>query len=402
MKKIILTLFIMLLPFNAMAGDDDNLFQGLWQEFIEDDYEDIKSQFSAKLVVDLESEHRHNSTRRQDEYNDTFGTVRFAPRIKLGKNLSLNGNIRLSRVSSQHAADRRNTLPNGGGDRFFEENGITARELVINYTKDDLSLIAGKFSPAFGTAWRWGRGIWARDVAENYRQLEKIGVGTIYKAGDYHKTGRYHFGFSAFTNDRKNLDNSLMNKRDSDQKSDARPGDTRSLESYVASVDIKFDFEENEKLTYHFSYLNLAVNETASQVTPTKIDDQKGFAAALNYRYPINDNFLLDTLVEYVDMKNVNGDSDITEKYLNASFVAEFYDNWNITLASGQRKNIEIDQNGFDEQLFEGSFGYKMKKTRFFDQLLLQIGYKSLRTNYKTSIIENNSYGLLVRYIKSF
>lgn len=380
-----------------MADDDDEgLFQGLWQELIDDDYDDVKPRFLAKLVTDIESQHQYHSNQQRGKYYDTFGTLRFAPRINLSEHFSLNGNINLSRMSTPYETNRVNA------DRFFEDHGMTVRELTLNHTKDNLSIIAGKFSPNFGTAWRWGRGIWARDLADNYRQLEKIGVGTMYKAGNEHQIGQYHFGLSAFTNDRKNLDNALMYNRDSDQKSDGKPGDTRSLESYVASLDIKFDFAKKEKLTYHFSYLNLAVNKKASSVTPGKIDDQKGYSLALNYRYPMHENFLLDTLIEFVNMKNVGGNSDVSEQYLSASIVAELYDKWNITFASAQRKNKEIEQNGFDEQLFEGSFGYKIRQTRFFDQLLLQIGYKSLRTNYKTSIIENNSYGLLVRYIQSF
>lgn len=403
MKKFFLILLI-IFPVEAVCQDSsqDNSFDGLWPNFIAKDYSAIEERFSAKLVTDINLDHQYNSTYEKDEFNDSRIIARFSPRVKITKNLSLNGNFRSERMSTSHEESRRNASSSGGGDRSFEENGITINELAFNYTKKDVSLIAGKFGPNFGKAWRWGRGIWANDIAESYRQNEKLGLGGIYKAGDKQKTGRYNFGFSAFTNDTKNLDNSIINKRESDHKYDGRPGDTRSLESFVASADINFDFKNDEELSYHFAYLKLAVDKRNSKVTPSKIDAQKGLVMNMKYRYPINDNLLLDGLIEYVDMKNVGGDSDIGESYFNASLVSEIYENWNITLASSSRKNVEINQNGFDQNLSEISFGYKVNKNRFFDNLLLQIGYKNLRTNYKTSIDIQNSYGILVRYIKSF
>jgi hypothetical protein len=399
MKKFFL---ILLLIFPAESFCQDSYFQGLWPNLVNKEYNVNEPMFSNRIVSDVNLDHRYNSTNRKDEYNDTATVARLSSKIKLNKNFSLNGRFSLNRISTADEDGRRSASSDGGGDRAFENSGIAIRELNLSYAKKDVALVAGKFTPDFGTAWRWGRGIWSNDLANNYRQGEKLGLGGIYKMGDKQKTGRYNFGFSAFTNDRKNLDNSLINKRDSNHKYDAKPGDTRSLESYVASLDINFDFKNNEELSYHFAYLNLAVNERSSQVTPTKIDDQKGFVAGGKYRYPINDNFLFDGLLEYVDMKNVDGDSDINEKYFNASFVGEIYQNWNTTLAFANRKNVEIDQNGFDQNLSEISFGYKLNKNRFFDQLLLQVGYKNLRTNYKTSLDVQNSYGVLARYIKSF
>lgn len=397
MKKFFLILWLFF-PAEAFSQD---YFQGLWPNFINKD-QDNESKFSGRIINDIDFDHQNNSTRRKEEYKDTKIVTRFSSQIKINNNFSLNSNLRLARVNTDYEESRRDASPNGGGDRTFEETGIMVRELALKYTKKDLSIIAGKFAPDFGAAWRWGRGIWSKDLAGSYRQVEKLGLGGIYKMGDRQKTGRYNFGFSAFTNDRKNLDNSLINKRDSDHKYDAKAGDTRSLESYVASLDINFDFKNNEELSYHFAYLNLAMNERLSQITPTKIDDQKGFVVNGKYRYPINDNFLVDGLLEYVDMKNVGGDSDISDRYFNASFVGEIYKNWNTTLAFANRKNLEIDQNGFDQNLSEISFGYKLNKNRFFDQLLLQVGYKNLRTNYKDSLNVQNSYGVLARYIKSF
>jgi hypothetical protein len=122
----------------------------------------------------------------------------------------------------------------------------------------------------------------------------------------------------------------------------------------------------------------------------------------MNYRYPLDQNFLLDGLVEYATMKNFNGNSDIHEDYFSASLIGEIYKNWNATFGYANRKNIRINQNGYDQNLAEISFGYTFDKNRFFDSLLMQTGYRNLRYNYKTSIDQRNAYGALVRYMKHF
>ena len=309
--------------------------------------------------------------------------------------------IRLDQTSTESEQNLRALNPSAG-NQYFENQTLFAQEIVITYENKNTSLLAGKFTPNFGTAWQWGRGIWSHDLARNYKENEKLGVGGVYRVGNLKKVGLYNFGLAAFTNDRNNLDNSLITNRDSDSKSDAKPGDTKSLKSYVASLDILFAFNKKEQLSYHFSYIDMAVNSRASSIPQNKIDSQKGIAAGMNYRYPINDYFLLDTLLEYVDLKNIGGNSDVGQQYSTLSFVGELCRNWNVTGATTNLAQKQINQNGFDQNLSEISVGYKFDKTVIFDKLLLQVGYKNSRTNYKTSVETNNSYGVLLRYIKSF
>lgn len=358
--------------------------------------------FSHRFYLDLNFNDNYQTTDRRDEYKETKAKTRFYSKLNFTKNLSLNSYLKFETVDQDSESDRRSALSTGGGDRTFENMGIYFEELNLEYETDKYTLVAGKFNPDFGIGWRWDRGIWAYDLAENYKQVEKLGVAGIVKAGDTKKTGQYNFGLSFFTNDRKNFDNSIITKRDSEPKSSGLPGDTRALLSYVASLDIKFDFAYNEKLSYHFSYINLAVDERDSQVTPTKIDDQKGYAIGMNYVYPFTKNFSLDSLLEYADMWNIGGDSDISETYYTASFIGRFYKDWNLTLVNTGRTNIEQDANGFRETISEISAGYEFKNNLFFDKLLFQIGYKHERLDLKTSLETKNGYGALIRYYRTF
>jgi hypothetical protein len=240
-------------------------------------------------------------------------------------------------------------------------------------------------------------------LSYDYKQNQKLGGGASLKIGDQKRVGQYNFSFATFTNDNTSLSNSLINKPEAYNKSDAKAGDASGLlQSYNAALDVLFDFGENEKLSYHFSYINLAVNSKATQVQLNKLGDQKGYVAAMNYRYPISENFVVDGLLEYVALKNIGGNSDISDKYSTASLVGEIYRNWNITLATTHLARREVNFNGVDQNLSEISAGYKFTPAKFFDQLLLQVGYKNFRTNYKTSLNSNNSIGALLRLIKSF
>ncbi len=407
MKKFFL-LFSLLLPAELFA--QDNSVQGVWKEIVTENVQDLAAKpakffdpkFSGQFVGDLNFDDNYQTTNRQNEYKNTSAKGRLSSKFALNKNYSLNSLLRFEQIDNVAQTSRRSALPAGGGDRSFENEALYLQELTVNYDSKNAVILAGKFTPNFGTAWKWGRGIWTNELAKNYKEVEKLGVGGIYKMGDLQKTGQYNFGFSAFKNDRKNLDNSLISNRDSDHKSDAKAGDTRSLQSYAASLDVLFDFTEGEKLSYHFSYLNLAVNSNATAVPTTKIADQKGYAAAMNYRYPVAENFLLDALLEYTEMKNVGGDSDVGEKYSTASLVGEIYKNWNVTLATTDLVRKQLSQSGFDKNLSEISAGYKFDQTVFFDKLLIQVGYKNFRTNYKTSVETNNTVGVLVRYAKAF
>ncbi len=353
----------------------------------------------------------YQDTNSADEYNNNAAKLNFITNATYNKKWFAEINYRVEQVRQQSVEDK-----NYGG------NGAYLREMRFGYNDKNFALYAGKFRPFFGIAWRNGRnnwmdytqnnqeqfdynntrGLWNDYIASGYAQTEKLGVSSVVKAGNAKTVGRYELGLSFFTNDRKNFDNSLINQRVSASKSDALPGDTRSLKSYVASLDVSFDFAPDEKLFYRFAYIDLAVNSLASSVDAGKIGDQKGFSAAMNYQYPFSQDFNLNGLAEYVSMKNVGGNSDVDDKYLTTSLVANIYQNWNVTTAYANRANQHFAQNGYDQNMSEISAGYRFDKNLFFDSLLIQAAYRNLRTNDKQNVDTKNTVGVLVRYIKNF
>lgn len=408
MKKFFCRSFLLFnfLSTEVFAEDDlsqEDAAQGVLKMIIKEDPNQFlgkessafsfQPKFSNRFISDVRFDDNYQSTEKADEYKDTQFKGRLYSKLSLNKNLAINGYFRMKEFNKTAA---------NGKDRTFKDEGLYIEELNVTYNDNKYAFIAGKFDLNFGTAWRWDRGIWSYETAQNYKQTEKLGFNGIYRLGDSKTVGEYQFGFGVFTNDRKNLDNSILVSRTSASKSDAVPGDTRSLKSYVASLDINYDFGGHEKLSYHFSYIDLAVNNRASSVTPTKIDDQKGFALGMNYKHPVTENFTVDWLLEYASIKNFGGDSDISENYLTTNIIGRIYQNWLVTLGYSDRDNSEVDAAGFDQNLSEISFGYEFGKALFFDKLVLQAGYKNQRTNYKTSLETQNVFGGLLRLYKNF
>lgn len=403
-------LFLIFAVFSCEVFAAQNSSFGIVRRLVTETAEEIeereqgipKSQLTNSLIYDVKVNDEYQSTDRKNEFLDTTSKGRLTSSFSFAKNFSLNSFLRFERENQASETARRSVLPNGGGDRTFENEGLNIEELNLVYDGKKHAFIVGKFDPNFGTAWRFTRGIWSYNIAENYRPREKLGVSGIYRVGDSSKVGRYQFSYAAFTNDRKNLDNSAITGRDSAHKSDALPGDTRSLQSYIGALDVDFDFAAKERLTYHFAYENLAVNNRASSVAPAKIADQKSWVAGMNYKYPLSEDFSLNGLLEYAEVKNFGGSSDAKEDYLTGNVITRFYQNWNVTVGYAKQHHAILETSSYDKNLTEISFGYEFEKNSFFDKLLFQVGYKNQRYDYKNSLESRNVLGGLVRYQKGF
>ncbi len=367
---------------------------------------DFNPKVSYRTVTDIIFDDNYQFTNRKSEYKDANLTSRINSRIEFNKKLSLDYQLRVARSGQASENDRRDQLSTGGGDRTFEDVGVYLRELALVYDNRKYAILAGKLDIDFGVAWRWNRDMWAHDVADNYRLTEKLTVGGIYRLGDRKKTGQYNFGLFVYTNDRKNFDNAIITKRDSDTKSDARPGDTRSLGSYLGTLDVNFDFGERygqkERLFYHFSVYNASINSRATSINLGKLKDERGSSASMNYIYPFSDSYTLNFFAEYTDIKNVGGNSDISDRYTNITFLSKFYKKWLLTLANATRTNKEFGASGFKQKLSEISFGYEFGKTSFYDKLTFQVGYKHERFEKRVPDDTRNTYGALMRIYKNF
>ncbi len=395
MKKILLILLF--LPFVALANDFTN--QGILNDSVDlaaqKEIIENKNLASLRAISEVNLTNNFKATKKDDEINDFKGAARVFTNVKIFKDLNFSALFNAERVNDEN-------YQNDGSGRYFERIGAYAQEINLNYHQKEYSLIAGKFNLNFGNAWRWDRGIWIHQIADGYRQNEKLGFAAVYRLGDAQTTGQYNFSLSAFTNDRKNFDNSIIHNRQSPSKSDAKAGDTRSLSSINVGLNINFDFGEDEKLNYNFSYLRQAVNRHASQVASNKIDDEDDFVAGINYLYPLNQNLKIDFLTEYSELKNVGGNSDVTERYGTYLLKTYYRKNWNFLAGYSAISRKITNLSGFDQNISEASIGYDFNKTCLFDRLTIQSGIKRLFTNNANASETLSGVGFLIRYYKYF
>lgn len=397
MKKILFlstTLFFACNAFGAQAKEKIKIKE------VKEKKSNVK--ISSEVRLENFSVDTYQATDSQNEFSENRATARLRTNITINEHWFSFVDIRYQEVGDFREENKADN--SSDKNRNYDDHGAFLRELRFGYRNDTFEVFVGKFRTNFGEAWRKGRGIWTQDIAaSNYMQIDRLGVSSKVSAGDIKTIGRYDLSVSFFTNDRKNLDNSVITSRSNPSKADAVPGDTRNLDSYTANLDVNYNFGNEETLYYRFAYTNLAVNSLAvTSIAANKIEDQKGYSASIEYKYPVTNNFRLDTFLEYVGMKNVGGNADINESYRNAILVGNFCKKWNLTLAYVGRDNHQTGQNGFDQNFAEISGGYTFAKNIVWDSLLIQAGYKNLRSDYKSSLDKQNSYGAMVRLIKNF
>ena len=361
-----------------------------------------KLKITNRVIADTTTTNNFQSTNQRNEFRDITGALRYYSTIQLNKNFEIYGLARLARLDNNSDIAKRENNNKSGNHRTFENLGINLSELSIKYSNGNNSLIAGKFTTNFGTAWRWNKGIFVHTIPQNYALNEKLGLTAVTKYGNIKKTGLYNFSLSLFTNDRKNFDNSLLHRKNSDTKSQAIAGDTRGLSSMTLATDINFEFTEKEKLSYHIAYSKLGVNKNATAVALERLKKQTGVVFGMNYKFPIRENFDLETILEYANIKNINGDSNISDKYFTSNLILKYYSNYSLMIGNSNNRNKNLASSRQSTNITEINLGYEFNKNKFFDKLTTQIGYYQTISRLTTMSSKEKSFALLVRYYKNF
>ena len=361
-----------------------------------------KLKITNRIVADTTTTNNFQSVDQRNEFRDITGALRYYSTIQLNKNFEIYGLARLTRFDNDRDIERRENNNKSGNHRTFENLGINLSELSLKYSNGNSSLIAGKFTTNFGTAWRWNKGIFIHTVPQNYALNEKLGLTAVTKYGNIKKTGLYNFSLSLFTNDRKNLDNSLLHRKNSNTKSQAIAGDTGGISSMTLATDVNFEFTKKEKLSYHIAYSRLGVNKNATSVALERLKKQTGAVFGMNYKFPVQENFDLETILEYANIKNINGDSNISDKYFTSNLILKYYSNYSLMVGNSNNRNKNRISPRQSTNITEINFGYEFDKNKFFDKLTTQIGYYQTLTRETTTTNKEKSYALLVRYFKNF
>lgn len=360
---------------------------------------DLKSE--NLLVADFFTDNNSELDNSKANYKTGYSRFNLYSHIKSSDNFTINSHLKFQDIFNDYQVASRSIAATSSADSNSRNNYFKIKELNLAYDFKKFTLTVGKFSANFGKAWKFDQGIWLNDMASNYMADEKLGATINTKLGDKQKTGEYNFGFSFFANNGSNLDNSSDVLRDSNYNYQSHLSNKKSPSSYLAFVDILYDFGNDEKLSYHFSHISLAPSQRF--LNGTKISNQRAWSFGGNYQYPLIKEVGLDGLIEYTKVDNVGGNPYVRDNYLIADLVSNIYQNYNITLGYGRHKNVIFNaRNGFSQEFFEISAGYKFNQTKFYDKLLIQIGCKEIRTNYKVRLEKWRDYGVRLAYVKNF
>ncbi len=369
----------------AQALDNINIWTNLNQQNKEETNSDRRLDGFLKNNLYYNN---YNSDSKKNRYSQAKLESKLGLNLNLVDNLSAKTIIKLNPVSNKSSEivnENKETQ-----NTFFENEGAYIDELVLNYNYQDFSVLAGKFATNFGSAWA-ANNLWVSDISTVYRTNEKLGLGFIQKFGDQQKNGQYIFGFSAFKNSSGDLDRSILTSRDHNIKTDHMPGDSGGLSSYVASADVKYQFDKNENLSYHLAYSNLEVNQ---KYTNFAADDQKSVVANIDYKYPITENWSVDGFAEYASVNNFKGDDKAKINFLTLNLTASFKDFYLVAARAKASANQAVkDSNAYIQEL---SLGYNLDK---IDPLLknvsFSVGYNQRKNSY-TNFSKSNGFGVLL------
>jgi hypothetical protein len=358
---------------------------------------------SGEFETEFFDNYTYDSNNKKNEFNENYLRSRLHLKVNFTDKLSLTSRIRLRESNPTSEATQRSTSPKGGGSKSFEDEVLFLQRLHLNYDYKNGTFVAGKFATKFAQSYQRKDNIWLFEKARaRYMQNEKLGFANYLKAGNEKENGHYVLGLATFTNDSKSLDNSTITKESTATKVTGRPGDKRGLKSYIASMDINYDFGAQEKLSYHISYINLAVNENLSPVSKEKIEDANAYAVNMHYQYPLHKHILGKAFIEYVNFSNNEGNIDQDVDFLTTILTFNLFKDYSITIGKYFEQQTTIGGNGIDNEVKEFNLGYSFNDQSILKGIKIMAGVKHEQTDSKTSKVKNNVAGLLVRYIKKF
>ena len=110
----------------------------------------------------------------------------------------------------------------------------------------------------------------------------------------------------------------------------------------------------------------------------------------------------LQFIEEYAKIKNINGESAISDQYFTSYFILKYLSNYSLMIGNSNNKNKNTLSSGESLNVSEINLGYEFNKNAIFDKLTTQIGYYQTLTKTLNKTNKDKAFGLLIRYYKNF
>lgn len=241
-----------------------------------------------------------------------------------------------------------------GEDRIFEDHGLYAEEIFVRFAEDDLTLLAGKYTPRFGMAWIDAPGIWGRDVSErNYKFIERVGFAGSYEF-DLDANGTHTITAGAFFLDTSPLYHAVGRARapSTRNRSDGGVSNTERLNSFSVAYDVE-NLAALPGVKLHAAYVDLARGQGDS-------GDQRGGVAGAHYELPLNDALTWVPLAEYALFRNADGLAGQDRGLLTLSSNLILWNTWNLALVANKVATDVPGGSQARDRQFQATIGYRL------------------------------------------
>ena len=330
----------------------------------------------GEVSVEIQNDYTYDSDDPDAELNDTYTTTEPGVSVRLTPELSIEGAFVFEPVQD----------PGPGDDRFFDDHGLYAENLYLQYATDRFSLFAGKINPTFGVAWDLAPGIYGTEFAEDgYELAERIGAGGSVTFGN--ETAGAHTLTAApimaataatFFADTTFLSESTITDRGRLRESDGGVSNTEDFSSFSVTLDGDASVLV-DGLSYH-------VGVESQEGGVGDPEDELGFAAALYGEFPIAPEFAIAPIVEYVRLNDAGGAN--ADQDLVTAGAALLHGPWNLSTSYTYRSTDTVGGSE-DDDLFQLSAGYE-----FENGITADVGYRYT----EEAGIETNTLGFLIAY----
>lgn len=307
----------------------------------------------GELLFELSDDFVFNSTDPANELNDLYLTGELALKVALTSIFSINTGLTFEPVRD----------PRPSKDRFFGDQGLYVEVLSVQADFGNVSIVAGKFGPGFGTAWDNTPGVYGVDFAEDYELAEMIGFGGAYSFQNMY-VGTIVVGANVFFADTTFLSDSIFTSRGPTRRGDGGAANTERFDSFSVSVD-GTDVPGLEGFTWHLAYRHLSpgVGDVAAE---------NGFVAGLAREMDLGNGVTLGLTGEVAYLANAAASADDT-LYLTSG-VSLGHGPWHAELAGTLRRMDRVSVSATNDYLLQVSGGYE-----FENGLDLSMGYAHTR-----------------------
>lgn len=336
-------------PLPALAEDEN----GVFTPYIE-----------GELELELGDDFTFSSDDPANELNDLYFSGALALVVGLTPWLSINGGLTFEPVLD----------PLPATDRYFGDMGLYVDTLNVQVDVGNLSVVAGKFGPTFGTAWDVTPGVFGTSFAEDYELAEMIGFGAYYTAEGL-PFGTVVVGGNVFFVDTTALSDSIFTSRGRVMLTDGGVGNTERLNNVSFTLDGS-DVPGADGLFWHLGYSHLSAGLG-------DVADQNGFVGGIGTERELANGMVLTVNGEIAYFDGFGGTAD-DAIYLTGG-VSLANGPWHGELASTIRRINVAGGPNVNDLLIQVSGGHE-----FDNGIDVSLGYAF----WRDAGIDNHTFGL--------